>query len=162
MSHSHIPVKHLLKQVELYREKRHNRDVRPDWVTTLVDRVAELFEPLADVGRVGFDCQLADDHWCVGLFLGTTEVVGGPEDGRAQPANFEFNLRRLIGLFTKIEGLLWQAFPDGAEGRTSPHSVVTLEGVFEQNPVRVQLFSVPPDAAGPGLRQYTDGRCDIV
>jgi len=161
LSHSHIPVKHLLKQVELYRSKRNNRDVRPEWVTELIDRVAEIFEPLDDVGRVGFDCQLAEDRWCVGLFLGATEIVGGPLDGRARHANFQFDLRRLIGLFSKLEGFTWQALPDGGEDDRRPaYSVINVDGLVSGNPIRLQLFSIAPETAGPGLRQYPDGSCN--
>ena len=55
----HLTINHLLKHMDTYAAKRNNRDVRPAWVTQFINQVAELFEPLAGIGRVGFDCQLA-------------------------------------------------------------------------------------------------------
>ena len=42
---------HLLKKIET-AGPRPRRDVRPQWITDLIDEVAELFEPFTDVGRV--------------------------------------------------------------------------------------------------------------
>ena len=163
MSHSHIPVKHLLKQVELYRAKRNNRNVRPEWATALIDRAAELFEPLEGVGRVGFDCHFADDRWHVGLFLGATEIVGGPRDGQSKHTNFQFDLGKLAGLFSRIEAMTWLALPESGEPESaSPFSSVTVDGIYDGNAVRLQLFSIPPVEAGPGFRTYPDGRCNPV
>jgi hypothetical protein len=163
VSHSHIPVKHLLKQVEVYRAKRNNRDARPEWAAALIDRAAELFEPLEGVGRVGFDCQLADDRWRVGMFLGATEIVGGPSDGKSRHTNFRFDLQQLAEMFSRIESMTWQALPENGEvGQGWPFSSVTIDGIYEGNPVRLQLFSIPPAEAGPGLRAYPDGQCKPV
>ncbi|MGH7130251.1 MAG: hypothetical protein ACREIV_16900, partial [Planctomycetaceae bacterium] len=63
MSHSHMPVNHLIRQVELYRERRRERDVRPAAVTEFIEAAAELFEPLMEEGRVGFDCCAGEQRW---------------------------------------------------------------------------------------------------
>ena len=159
MSHSHLPVQHLLKQVEIYRAKRSNRDSRPAWVTELIGQIADLFEPFSDLGRVGFDCNFDEDRWTVGMFLGSTEMVGGKDDGRTMPADFDFNLHRLISMFGHIDLLVWSAWPNGgANGGSEGSSFVTVEGVVEGNPVRLQIHSDPPPDAGPGFRQFSNGR----
>lgn len=151
-----MPVQHLLKQVEIYRARRQNRDIRPDWVTRLIERTTDLFEPLAELGRVGFDCRLEDELmggvWSVDLYLGSTEVVGGREDGRALPAGFDFDLQRLVALFDRVDRLIWKARP----AEDDP-SLVSLAGAVDDNPVQLQILAVPPADAGPGFRQYTDG-----
>ena len=163
MSHSHIPVQHLLKQVEVYRAKRSNRDSRPDWVTELIGQVTDLFEPFSDLGRVGFDCKFDEDRWTVGMFLGSTEMVGGRDDGRSMPADFEFDLHRLISLFGHIDLLVWSALPNGgADDDLIGSSFVTVEGIVEDYPIRLQIHSCPPPDAGPGFHQFSDGRQEPV
>ena len=158
-----MPVLHLLKQVEIYRAKRTNRDSRPSWVTELIGQIAELFEPVSEVGRVGFDCQFDEDRWTIGMFLGNTEVVGGMDDGRSVPADFDFDLQRLISLFGHVDLLVWSAWPNGgATEETKDRSFITIEGIVESNPVRLQIHSVPPSDAGPGFHQFSDGRCEPV
>ena len=158
-----MPIKHLMKQIEIYSSKRSNRDVRPEWVTALIDDVAELFEPLAGLGRVGFDCQLADDGWVVGLYLGATETVGGKDDGNVKYSNYEIDLQQLTSRFSRIDEFCFGAFPTPTENKhRQARSFVTIAGTIGEEALRLQIFSVPPDTAGAGLRQLPDGRCEPV
>lgn len=161
MSHSHIPLNHLLKQIETCQISRGTRDVRPDWVARLIERTAELFEPLTGVGRVGFHCQLAEDCWVVGLYLGATEIVGGREDGESRYVNFEIDLDKLKVQFDRIDEFYWSVFPSPtSEPAAQARSFLTLAGTVGGNPIRLQVFSVPPEDAGPGLKQYPNGQCE--
>jgi hypothetical protein len=154
-------VRHLLKQVEIYKSKRSQRDVRPEWVTAFIDEVAELFDPVADEGRVGFDCHLSEEGWSVGLYLGGTELVGGPRDGQSQHAGFQFDLLPLLDRFSEIERFRWSVFPEGREeGDATALSFVTIEGRVRDNRLRLRIHSIPPADAGPGFRQFPDGRCE--
>jgi len=155
-------VKHLLQQLENYRSQRNNRDVRPAWVTRFVNDAAQLFEPLDEVGRVGFDCQLTDDGWEVALYLGSLEIVGGREDGQYRYGCFHFDLHALLGLFRHVDDLQFATFPADDEGEGTVRTVVTLDGIIEQDRLRVRVHSTPPAEVGPGLRRYADGRCHPV
>ena len=158
-----MPVNHLLKQVEVFRSKRTRRDVRPAWLTEFIDSVAELFDPLTGVGRIGFDCRWADDRWAVVLFLGSTEQVGGKKDGESRHANFQFDLDGLRKLFDEVDWFRWSAFPEGVDcDGHKISSYLTVEGRIGENALRLQIDSLPPIQAGPGLRCYPDGRCDTV
>ena len=159
MSHSHLPVQHLLKQVQIYKSQRNQRGARPDWLTAFIEDVAELFEPVDEEGRVGFDCQLVEDGWTVGLYLGGTEIVGGPRDGGSQHAGFQFELLTLLDRFSDIERFRWSVFPDcGEEPDATALSFVTIEGRVQENWLRLRIYSVPHADAGPGFRQFPDGR----
>ena len=163
LAQPHLTLNHLLKHMETYAAKRNNRDVRPDWVTQFIDQVAELFEPLAGVGRVGFDCQLAEDCWVVGMYLGCTETVGGSRDGSVQHVNFELDLAEVIGFFDSVDEFYLGAFPEPkVTGDATARSYVTMTGVIDGSRLRLQVFSIPPDDAGPGLRQYPNGECEAV
>ncbi len=160
MTHSHIPVQHLIKQVELNRSKRNNRDVRPQWVTCFIEQVAELFEPAADVARVGFDCRLDEDGWNVGLYLGRTELIGGKADGESRHTNFEFDLRALCDRFERIDRFTWTSLPDAVPETANAPGFITVNGLVANNPIRVRLYAIAPPDAGPGFRQFPSGKCD--
>ena len=163
MSHSHIPLKHLLRQVEIYKSNRINRDIRPNWLTELIGRVAELFEPTSDLGRVGFDCQLAEECWIVAMFLGGTEVVGGKNDGSTRHANFQMDLTQLSQCFTTTTRLYWQAFRETDQtDESATGSLLVAEGQIGEHSVRLNIHSIPPAKAGPGMRVYPDGHYDVV
>lgn len=158
VSHSHIPVQHLLKQVELFKSRRESRTVRPEWLTAFIERIADLFEPLADDGRVGFDCRLLEDRWVVAMYLGATEIVGGPEDGELKFTNFQFDVHGLVDRFCEIDRLVWNAIPEAIVGDAdTPRSSITVDGRVEGNTLRLQVYAIPPNDAGPGFRKPIDG-----
>jgi hypothetical protein len=159
-----MPVKHLLKHLESYRNRRNNRDIRPAWVTQFVNSAAELFEPVEDVGRVGFDCQIVDDCWEVALYLGSTEIVGGREDGESRYSGYYFDVRALMALLHEVEEmqLASTADSDYEDVASVPRTVLTIDGRIDENRLRVRVHSIPPADVGPGLRRHVDGRCDPV
>lgn len=161
MTHSHLPVAHLLKQVENFEPRRGDRDVRPVAISGLIDHAADLFEPLAgEIGRVGFDCHFAEDRWIVGLYLGGTELVGGPDDGVLRHTDFRFDLLVLRDLFDDVEQMQFVAIP--AEGDEDTRASVRIEGRVEDEAVRVQVYAVPPADAGPAFRARPDGTREPV
>ena len=155
--HAHLRLQHLLKQQELALTQP-PRPRRPAWILTLVDAVADIFEPCTGVARVGYDCQAGPDRWEIGLYLGKTELVGGAVDGSAEFVNFHFNVLDLLNQFSRVERCAWHALPQRGPGE--PGSFLVCEGVWQEHPVRLQFFALPPDSAGPGLRRYPDGSCE--
>lgn len=159
LSHSHIPpINHLLKQVELHRARKQQRDNRPAWLTLFIDDVVDLFEPMsADVARVGFDARLEDEVWRVSLFLGTTEMVGGRNDGLNKFTNFEFNICGLLDQFKQLSEFSWTAIPEPdsdivANAWLNAFGITTCD-----EPLRLEVFSVPPQYAGPGFHLFPNG-----
>ncbi|HID21208.1 MAG TPA: hypothetical protein EYP14_02260 [Planctomycetaceae bacterium] len=166
MSHSHIPIRHLLKRIETDSPNRRKRDMRPPWLVRFIEDAAQLFEPFHGVGRVGFDCSLLDDEWVVGIYLGGTEIVGGPLDGKTVFANFCFDLAELIRRFDEVHALRWTALPepidldqpgDEPDGPARERSYVTVSGQVGGHSVRLSIFSIPPDMVQPALRRWPDG-----
>ena len=158
MSHSHMPMMHLLKQVELYKARKQQRDNRPAWLVEIINELADLFEPVADVGRVGYECQFEEDQWVVSLFLGSTEIVGGMNDGTSQLMNFQFNALPLLSKFDEIEQLELHAFPDeNWRDEFGVGAYLTIAGMIDGNQLKLHIQSEPPHDAGPGLRQFPNG-----
>lgn len=157
MSHSHIVVQHLLKHMETWRPGQKKRDVRPDWLTNLIEEMAELFEPLTGVARVGFDCRMEEDAWVVRMYLGSTEIVGGPLDGRSMPMSFELNMQQLVSKFERLEEFYWSVFPAEAQDVDEFQAYVTISGTVQGNQIRFHFFATAPDDVGPGIRVHQDG-----
>lgn len=160
VAHSHLPVQHLIRQVETRRSQKKRNDARPEWVMRFIDRMADLFEPLEDVGRVGFVCRPDDGVWTVTMYLGRTEIVGGRDDGTAQPTSFHLDVQGTLACFSDVQSVRWTAcLDDAAADDEEGCSLLRVEGHVDGAPLRLMVTSVPPEVAGPGLRKYPDGRC---
>lgn len=155
-----MPINHLLKSLE-NREPR-SGETRPQWLVTLIDRTAELFEPLTGVSRVGYDCWPTEENWTVCLFLGDMELVGGSEDGRLDPPEFCFDLLGLIELLEDVERVRWSVFPSNIDDKLGDRSFISVFGSVSGHPVCIRLLSVAPDDAGPALRLFPNGDCRPV
>lgn len=163
MSRSHLSARHLLQQIESDRSKRAKRDIRPAWLTALVECAAELFEPMADVGRVGYDCRLDEQGWSVALYLGTVELVGGKADGQTQRVDFTFDLKPLLEQFSRIDEFVWNVLDHGeGEHEAAPRSFLSIDGLVGDNRVRLAVHSSAPEPVAPGLRRLLDGRFEPI
>jgi hypothetical protein len=159
LSRSHLSARHLLQQIETDRSKRAKRDIRPQWLTALVESAAELFEPVAEVGRVGFDCRLDEQGWSATLYLGSVELVGGKTDGQAQRPGFQFDLKALLECFCRVDDVSWSVL-DHSDGQEDPgpQSLLSIDGCVGENFVRMEIHSTSPPPVGPGLRRLPNGR----
>ena len=157
MSHSHLPVQHLLKQVETYRARRESRDIRPDWLVDTINNIADSFDPASDVARVGYDCQIDEGRWNVGLYLGRTEIVGGRDDGLSRHAAFSFNIGELLEQFASVDSCRWDTGTDDEGQASLIHSFLEVTGSIDSNAVCLRIHAIPPNDAGPGFRRFPDG-----
>ncbi|QDT37639.1 hypothetical protein [Stratiformator vulcanicus] len=162
MPHSHLTVNHLLAQVEEYRRRKAERDVRPEWLTAWINAAAELFEPTKGVGRVGFECNPTETGWDISLYLGMTEYIGGPDDGRISPASFDFNLQSLAELFEEVLSIEFEVLPEPREDEVAPpYAAIAIQGIASEQPMSVRVLAVPPENAGPGFKRLPDGTTEV-
>lgn len=162
VAHSHLPIRHLLKHLETHAA-RPPRDRRPAWATRLIEKLSEFFEPIEGVARVGFDCRLNEDCWELSMYLGRTEVVGGPQDGEDQPVDFSLDLRGITGVLGPCEILEWTVIHDSSmASERMPRSLLRVETAWEGNRVRVLFASHPPQEVGPAIRRFADGTCELL
>jgi hypothetical protein len=162
LSRSHLSARHLLQQIETDRSKRAKRDIRPQWLTALVESTAELFEPVAEVGRVGFDCRLDEQGWSATLYLGAVEFVGGKTDGQTQRPGFQFDLKALLECFSRVDDVSWGVLDHSDEEDPGPRSLISIDGLVEENRVRMAIHSTSPAPVGPGLRRLPNGRFEQI
>lgn len=171
MPHAHLTVSQLITQLETQRDGRAKRDRRPGWLSAVIDAAAELFDPAAGEGRVGFDCRPTDSGWVAVLYLGGEEFVGGAADGRTRPADFRFDVLGMTKLFDAVTELAFDAFPsiaaaDEADLFPVPTPAaagvrLTVRGTVAGHPLTLHVHAVPPEAARPGFRRYADGRREL-
>jgi hypothetical protein len=157
--HSHLVMQHLMKQLELKAARKETRDYRPQWLSDVILRWSAVFQPFSGVGRVGFICEPDDGGWNVRLYLGTTEVIGGRDDGEWKHPGFELDLSKLTDEYTQIDEFRWNVSAPGADGT---HSYLTLRGVIAEDMVQLKIYSRPPRDAGPAFRRHLDGTVEPV
>ena len=154
-----MSLEELLKQMEDFRNRKEKRDCRPDWLKQFVSTAAGLFEPLAHSGRVGFDCQGHEQGWTVCMYLGTTEIIGGPRDGQIEHASFVVDVKKLEEIFESIERLEWYSVANESDDRfeDATRSVLSVRGqAVEGDHVHLELLHAPPRFVDPAFRS-SDG-----
>ena len=152
-----MSIEKLLQQMEDYKTRREQRDHRPKWLKEFICQVADIFEPLANVGRVGFDCQADERGWLVSMYLGTTEMIGGPKDGQIEHVGFRIDIHQLLRLFSDVSRCEWYSVGNERDERfeQAVRSLVSVTGqVNAEHTVRLELLGVPPKYVGPALKQY--------
>lgn len=150
-----MSIEELLQQMEKYHSRRKQTDHRPAWLRDFVRGVADMFEPLEYSGRVGFDCQAGEKGWIVTMYLGTTEIIGGPRDGQIDHVSFRIDLTKLTSQFESVERLEWYSVSNENDVRFSDatRSLLSIIGsVADGQYVQLELLASPPKSAGPGLR----------
>jgi len=164
LSHSHLAIRHLVRKLEKQEERRAAKPQLPAWLTQFVDRLSQRFEPFSGVARVGFECMQAEKVWELAIFLGEMEIVGGAEDGEMRPINFRFDLKSITSEFEEVQSIFWNAFPNShvCFDSMADLSFLTIEGVVQSQTIRLQLHAGPPDSIGPGMREHSDGRLELV
>lgn len=152
-----MSIEELLQQMEAYRNRREHPDHRPEWLRDFVKSAASLFEPLTNIGRVGYDCQADERGWTVTLYLGTTEILGGPKDGQIEHAGFVIDMKQLTELFTMIQRFEWYSVSNENDDRfnESIRSVLAISGKCDsENFVQLELLASPPRYVGPAFKQH--------
>ena len=145
----------LLHQLAEYKSRRTPKDRRPLWLKHLIERVAALFEPLRDVARAGYDCRLDEHGWLLRMYLGTTEIIGGPKDGQIEHASFQMDLQQLLALFEQVDRLEWYSVanvePEDFDGQI--RCLLSVVGsVAEGQKVQLELLASPPRYAPPAIQ----------
>ena len=147
---------------------RDRSESRPAWLLDLIDCVAELFEPLRETARVGYECRPAGGRWELDVFLGPNETVGGAQDGLQQVPSFRFDLRALFQCFDRIDSCQWLAAPSGEAAVAGQpalpagFSQLLVEGVANGESIAVSVSSLPPEQIGVGLKIFGDGAAQRV
>lgn len=150
-----MSIEELLQQMEDYRARREQRDHRPEWLRRFVISAADMFEPLSNVGRVGYDCQADERGWTVCMYLGTTEIIGGPKDGQIEHAGFVIDIKQLMEMFQQVHRFEWYSLSNENDERfnEATRSLLTIHGDVEDGFVQLELLACPPKYVAPAIRK---------
>lgn len=150
-----MSIDELLQQLGEYEAKKELRDNRPDWLDGFVESIARIFEPLSTIGRVGFECQADERGWLVSMFLGTTEIIGGPRDGQIDHAGFVIDVVQLQQQFQKVDRFEWYSIAEPDKRFHEPiRSLLVISGQIEDSKnIRLELLSSPPKYIDSGLKR---------
>jgi hypothetical protein len=96
------------------------------------------------------------------LYLGAVELVGGKTDGQLTCAAFRFDLKSLLDGFSAVERIEWVVDRNDRLSDPGARSFVAVDGMVGKNRVRLSIYSVAPEAAGPALRRLPDGRYETT
>lgn len=165
--HSHTSLQHLIKKAEEIGHRKEKRDIRPDWLTRFIQNTAELFEPVTDAARVGYDCRYEIDQWNVMFYLGDAEIFGGMHDGRRARIAFDFDLNELLNRFDEVDSLRYRAIPDDSQQFVpQERTLIEVAGILrceaDTQQLTVGILSHPPEEAGPGVRILPNGEVEPV
>ena len=164
--HSHTTLENLIRQAEKRAEQRQKKDLRPGWLKEFIYDSADLFEPLADTARVGYDCRFREEGWQVLFYLGESEIFGGKHDGRRTRIAFEFDLKSLLDCFKRVDSLKLRALNDDLDLTLEDHVMVEIVGSLKETEtdevITVGILSSPPLEAGAALRLMPNGAVEPI
>lgn len=122
----------------------------PQWLRELADAAAPLMMPADVMAPIGCHFCLVDGTWEISLFAAATQIVGGKNDGVLRPSRFHLDVQALMGLFSEVRNVSWQALPFAANDELGPH--IALEGVYGGNAVSLRILARAPRRFEPGRR----------
>ena len=144
----------LLQHLAEYESRRTPKDHRPVWLKQLIQQVAGLFEPLRDVARAGYDCRMDEQGWLIRMYLGTTEIIGGPKDGQIEHASFRMDLQQLTEMFEQVDRLEWYSVAnvESEDFDGQLRCLLSVVGtVAEGQRIQLELLASPPRYAPPAI-----------
>ena len=90
------------------------------------------------------------------MYLGTTEIIGGPKDGQIEHASFVIDVKHLISMFDDVHRFEWYSLSNENDDRfnEATRSVLSIHGKINDTAfVQLELLACPPKFVGPGVRR---------
>lgn len=92
-------------------------------------------------------------EWEVTVFIGSTEVVGGPKDGTTIASHIQLDIGHVIGLFDTAPMVTWQTDRISADDDLRQH--ISFEGIARSHHVWLRILSDPPEGFEPSRLLHT-------
>lgn len=134
----------------------------PDWLESLVEKVADCMEGHGPAGSVQYRCwtEAEEDEalWEILVYPTPIELVGGAVDGTVVSPGFTLDLHALSALFEGVVAFMWEAEafePDDAE---APN--VSIEGTYQGHSVLLRLLTEAPEDEEPGLELEIESKSE--
>ncbi|MFZ9090432.1 MAG: hypothetical protein ACO3FE_10095 [Planctomycetaceae bacterium] len=127
-----------------------NNNNPPPWLKWFVNDAVKGIVHRADSAPIGchFFHDTESDLWEVTLFVGRSEVVGGPWDGTVVPTGLEVDVTRVAAAFDVLPDISWQAEKVLADDELGPH--ISLCGISREQKIWFRILQNAPDWSGIG------------
>lgn len=130
-----------------------NMHSQPQWIPELVDRTCQSLRLFDQDAPVGCHYSFHEDMHEISLFVSSTEVVGGANDGQRINSRFVVDVIDLVTLLDELDSITWQAHLIDEEDDLGPH--LSIGGVYKGERVWLRILSETPE-------QFLPGRLAIV
>jgi hypothetical protein len=130
----------------------HGTDNPEIWLNELGDAVAETMTADSGMGPLGFRYYEDDGCWVLLVYPRAVELIGGADDGGVVAPGFSLDLEELRSLFDRVDAYFWESL--GLSDHEGP--CVSIEGVYQDHEVFVQVLAYAPDDEEPGLKLKTE------
>ena len=122
----------------------------PGWLKELADAAALLMMPADVMPPIGCHYCRVDQTWEISLFASSTQIVGGGRDGDVRRSRFCLDIEEFRKLFSKVDGVSWQAHSLASDDEFGPH--VELTGTYANKNVKLRVLAFPPKRFASGRR----------
>ncbi|MEZ6126578.1 MAG: hypothetical protein R3C49_25935 [Planctomycetaceae bacterium] len=133
----------------------------PAWLRWLSNDAARAI--VADEAHAPIGCHFfrnpENGEWEVSIFVSSTEVVGGPMDGRRLPLQLRLNIVHVMNLFDCTPAVFWQSDPIADDDELAQH--ISFEGTARGHRLWLRFLKESPEGTGPGrLLHSQNGRME--
>ena len=124
----------------------------PRWIQRLGHRISQAFHASGLLAPIGCHFHQNDgldgSQWEVTLFVSSTELFGGSNDGQIAVSRFMLDLKAVLSAFDVVDSLYWQTHVVAEDDQLGAH--IGVEGEFEGNAVWLRITAEPPAQFQPG------------
>ena len=122
----------------------------PDWLRPFVNSALAVIVVEKELAQIGCHIYQDDRTWEITLFVSSTEIVGGPHDGKLRRPTFSVDIGELLSLFRRVDALYWQAQPLDPSDEVGAH--LSIEGVRCGQAIWLRILARQPDCFPVGSR----------
>lgn len=124
----------------------------PGWLGEFANLAIRAFHSQNQLAPVGCHFHLNDadeaPEWEVTLFVSSTEIYGGAQDGQLAFSRFMIDMKELMSAFHSVESCYWQAQTMTDDDQLGPH--IGVEGRFRDQLIWLRITAQPPSVFEPG------------
>ena len=118
------------------------------WIEDLVSETCRTITLIDANAPVGCHHCLAGDVHEISIFVSSTEIVGGPYDGKQIAARFIVDVIELLKILDAVDSFTWQ--PQTVDETDDVGANLAVSGVYEGNLVWIRILSETPSRFLPG------------
>lgn len=116
----------------------------PAWLNGLADVAARAMEPLESECLPHLGCHYTkfEGVWEITLFVESTEIIGGPEDGSIKQATMGVRICDILNVFQNVNQCNWQSRTCATDDDLGPH--LSIEGTYKGRMVWLRIVAQAP------------------